>query len=155
MIKQRALLFLILIMSSFFSIAIKDSSDLAIDYDRINRIENLSKGLYNKLHPTNCTKPGDDLHVIFENNKMPLDESEFIRNARLLESEIPMQYNSEVHKLINYFGTSWQSKLKEMIVVSNYYFQIYEEIFDKYDMPLEMKYLSVIESALNNIPSAI
>ena len=34
-------------------------------------------------------------------------------------------------------------------MVSNYYFPIYEEIFDKYDMPLEMKYLSVIESALN------
>lgn len=60
-----------------------------------------------------------------------------------------MQYNPEVSKLINYFGTSWQSKLKEMIVVSNYYFPIYEEIFDKYNMPLEMKYLSVIESALN------
>ena len=149
MIKQKALLFLILIMSSFFSIAVKDSSDLVIDYDRINRIENLSKGLYNKLHPTHCTKPGDDLRVTFENNKMPLNETEFISNARLLESEIPMQYNGEVHKLINYFGTSWQSKLKEMIVVSNYYFPIYEEIFDKYDMPLEMKYLSVIESALN------
>ncbi len=137
-------------MSSFFSaFAVKDSSDLAIDFERINRIENLSKGLYNKLHPTQCTKAGDDFRVTFENNKMPLDEEQFIDNSRMLESEIPMQYNSEVHKLINYFGTSWQSKLKEMIVVSNYYFPIYEEIFDKYDLPLEMKYLSVIESALN------
>ncbi|MFM9945464.1 MAG: transglycosylase SLT domain-containing protein [Bacteroidia bacterium] len=137
-------------MSSFFSaFAIKDSSDLAIDYERITRIEILSKGLYNKIHPTHCTKPGDDCKVAFENNKMPLSESEFIHNSKLLESGIPMQYNPEVSKLINYFGTSWQSKLKEMIVVSNYYFPIYEEIFDKYDMPLEIKYLSVIESALN------
>lgn len=150
MIKQKALLFLTLIMGSFYSaFAIKDSSDLAVDFERINRIENLSKGLYDKIHPTHCTRPGDDFKTEFENNKMPLSESDFISNSRLLESEIPMQYNAEVHKLINYFGTSWQSKLKEMIVVSNYYFPIYEEIFDKYDMPLEMKYLSVIESALN------
>ena len=141
--KQLLLTLLILLTLNLF--AQKDS----IDFERINRIENLSKGLYNKLHPTQCTKPGDDFRVTFENNKMPLNEEQFIDNSRLLESEIPMQYNSEVHKLINYFGTSWQSKLKEMIVVSNYYFPIYEEIFDKYDLPLEMKYLSVIESALN------
>jgi membrane-bound lytic murein transglycosylase D len=153
MINKKALLFFLLAIGCFFSaFAIKDSSDLAVDFERINRIENLSKGLYDKVHPTHCIKPGDDLKIEFENNKMPLSESEFVNNARLLESEIPMQYNAEVHKLINYFGTTWQNKLKEMIVVSNYYFPIYEEIFDKYDMPLEMKYLSVIESALN--PSA-
>ncbi len=150
--KKEILIFTFLISSFFSAFAIKDSSDLAVDFERINRIEILSKGLYEKIHPTHCTKPSDDLKIEFENNKMPLSESEFLSNARLLESEIPMQYNSEVQKLINYFGTSWQNKLKEMIVVSNYYFPIYEEIFDKYDMPLEMKYLSVIESALN--PSA-
>lgn len=153
MLNKKAILIFTLTLGSFFSaFAIKDSSDLAIDFERITRIENLSKGLYEKIHPTHCSKQGDNVKTEFENNKMPLNGSDFIFNARLLESEIPMQYNTEVQKLINYFGTSWQNKLKEMIVVSNYYFPIYEEIFDKYDMPLEMKYLSVIESALN--PSA-
>jgi len=153
MINKKAFFLIALSMGCFFSaLAIKDSSDLAIDFERLNRIEYLSKGLYHKVHPTHCAKLGDEFKTEFINNKMPLSESEFINNSRLLESEIPMQYNSEVHKLINYFGTTWQNKLKEMIVVSNYYFPIYEEIFDKYDMPLEMKYLSVIESALN--PSA-
>ncbi len=148
--KQIAFFIFTLILGSMSNaFAIKDSSDLIIDSERILRIENLSKGLYQKIHPTHCSKPGDDIKIEFANNKMPLSEAEFIKNSRLLESGLPMQYNAEVHKLINYFGTSWQSKLKEMIVVSNYYFPIYEEIFDKYDMPLEMKYLSVIESALN------
>lgn len=148
--KQKAILIFILFLCSFHSaFAIKDSSDLAVDYERIARIENLSKGLYAKLHPTHCTKPGDDLNIAFENNKMPLNEIDFINNSKLLESGVPMQYNPEVQKLINYFGTTWQPKLKNMIVVSNYYFPIYEEIFDKYSMPLEIKYLSVIESALN------
>jgi membrane-bound lytic murein transglycosylase D len=147
---QKVLLFISLLLNGIISVyAIRDSSDLAIDIERINRIESLSQGLYNKVHPTHCSKPGDNTKAEFENNKMPLNLEDFINNSRLLESEIPMQYNPEVSKLINYFGTSWQSKLKEMIVVSNYYFPIYEEIFDKYNMPLELKYLSVIESALN------
>lgn len=130
-------------------LAVKDSSDLAVDYERIAKIESLSEQLYNKLHPTHCSKQGDDAKVNFENNKMPLSEEDFIEYSRHLESEIPMQYNAQVQRLINYFGTTWQGKLKDMIVVSNYYFPIYEEIFDRYNMPLEFKYLSVIESALN------
>jgi membrane-bound lytic murein transglycosylase D len=148
--KLKAILILILIMSGYLQVfAVKDSSDLIVDYERIARIENMSEQLYNKLHPTHCTKQGDDIQVYFENNKMPLTEADFIKHSRMLESEIPMQYNPQVSKLINYFGTSWQPKLKQMIVTSNYYFPIYEEIFDRYNMPLEIKYLSVIESALN------
>jgi len=150
MIKLKAFLFLAIACIGFTRVhAVKDSSDLSVDYERIAKIENLSEKLYNKLHPTHCTKPGDDIKVNFENNKMPLNEEDFIEYCKQMESEIPMQYNPQVHKLINYFGTSWQGKLKEMIVVSNYYFPIYEEIFDRYNMPLEIKYLSVIESALN------
>jgi len=148
--RQKAIALVIIIISFVNSVfAIKDSTDLAVDYDRINRIENLSKRLYDKLHPTTSNKAGDDFRMTFENNKMPLSSDEFVDKARVLESGVPMQYNAEVHKLINYFGTSWQSKLKEMLVVSNYYFPIYEEILDKYDMPLEIKYLSIIESALD------
>ena len=56
---------------------------------------------------------------------------------------------SEVKRFIDYFGTSWQSKLKEMITLSEHYFPVYESILDKNDLPLELKYVSVIESALN------
>tara|TARA_B110000196_G_C21147396_1_gene667420 strand:- start:2748 stop:3806 length:1059 start_codon:yes stop_codon:yes gene_type:complete len=36
-----------------------------------------------------------------------------------------------------------------MLSLSEYYFPIFEECLDKYDLPLELKYLSIIESALN------
>lgn len=148
--KTKHILFSILmVMGVSSAMAVKDSSDLAVDYERINKIEARSRELYEKLHPTHCTKPGDAFKITFENNKIPLSGTDFIYDTKHMESEIPMQYNDQVYKLINYFGTSWQTKLKDMIVVSNYYFPVYEEIFDKYNMPLEFKYLSVIESALN------
>lgn len=150
MIRYRKIIAIFLIVLSSNSIfAVKDSSDLVVDFERINRIEMLSRNLFEKLHPTTSVKQGDESNIVFENNRLPLSEEEFVLNAHLLESGVPMQYNDKVEHLINYFATSWQSKLKDMLVVSNYYFPIYEEIFDKYDIPLEIKYLSVIESALN------
>ncbi len=85
----------------------------------------------------------------FENDEIPLDSQIFFGHIEQLEFEIPLDFNSEVKRFIDYFGTSWQPKLKEMLTLSDYYFPIYESVLDKKDLPLELKYVSVIESALN------
>ncbi len=87
--------------------------------------------------------------VVFENNQMPISKEDYLDQVRFLEFEIPMVYNEKVHKMINYFGTAWQSKFKGVLTLSQYYFPLYEEILDKNNLPLELKYLSVIESGLN------
>jgi membrane-bound lytic murein transglycosylase D len=87
--------------------------------------------------------------VVFEDNRIQLDSQTFFRHMNQMEFEIPMDYNDQVHKYINYFATSWQPRLKEMITLKDYYFPTYESILDQYDLPIEIKYLSVIESALN------
>ena len=87
--------------------------------------------------------------VSFEENRIPVDKNLFNFHVSTLEFVIPMDYNSYVKNQIDFFGVRWQSKLKEVITKSNFYFPIYEEILDRNNMPLELKYLSVIESALN------
>lgn len=86
--------------------------------------------------------------VVFDNEQLPLSEEMYMRQVSNLEYAIPMDYNGEVRRLIDYFGTHWQPKLKKVITLSEYFFPIYESILDKYDLPLELRYLSVIESAL-------
>jgi len=89
-------------------------------------------------------------HIVeFEDNRIKIDSQTFFNHMNQLEYEIPMDYNDQVLKYINYFATSWQSKLKDMISLQEYYFPIYESILDQYQLPTEIKYLSVIESALN------
>lgn len=90
----------------------------------------------------------DEITDFFE-NEIPVDSATFFNHVNSLEFQIAMDYNSEVKRFINYFGTSWQSKLKQMITLSEHYFPMYESILDKNDLPLELKYVSVIESALN------
>lgn len=85
----------------------------------------------------------------FEENTIPVDSATFFNHVNSLEFQISLDYNSEVKRFINFFGTEWQSKLKQMITLSDYYFPIYESVFDKHNLPLELKYVSVIESALN------
>jgi peptidoglycan lytic transglycosylase D len=86
---------------------------------------------------------------IFDDNELPIDSTVFFNHVGSLEFQIPLDYNSEVKHYIDYFATSWQVKLKEMITLSQYYFPKYEAILDKNNLPLELKYISIIESALN------
>ncbi|MBO6517474.1 MAG: transglycosylase SLT domain-containing protein [Bacteroidia bacterium] len=85
----------------------------------------------------------------FKDDVIPVDSATFFNHVGSLEFEISMDYNSQVKRFIDYFGTSWQAKLKEMITLSEHYFPIYESVLDKNNLPLELKYVSVIESALN------
>lgn len=87
--------------------------------------------------------------IDFEFGEIPVDQDLFLYHTSKLEFEIPMEFNAYVKQQIDYFGVNWQSGLKRMATKSQVYFPIYEKILDQYEMPLELKYLSIIESALN------
>ncbi len=86
---------------------------------------------------------------VFPDNKVPVDSALFMQHSKALEFEIPLDFNSEVKRFIDFFGTEWQPKLSQMLTLSEFYFPTYEAMLDKYDLPLELKYISVIESGLN------
>jgi membrane-bound lytic murein transglycosylase D len=64
----------------------------------------------------------------------------------------PMVFNDDIRSYINMYVR--KSKLVALMLgLAKYYFPMFEETLDKYDCPLELKYLAVIESALN--PTAV
>ncbi|MCX7863099.1 MAG: transglycosylase SLT domain-containing protein [Bacteroidales bacterium] len=65
------------------------------------------------------------------------------------QTPIQLEYNEAVRKYIQYFLTEKKEWLKNCIRLSNYYFPIFEMYLDKYELPLELKYLAVIESGLD------
>lgn len=65
------------------------------------------------------------------------------------QTPIKLEYNDAVRKYIDYFLNEKREWLKNCIRLSNYYFPIFETYLDKYNLPLELKYLAVIESGLN------
>ncbi len=69
----------------------------------------------------------------------------------LLNQKTPFNvvYNASLESLIKSFLTRKRDLMQRMLTVSQFYFPMFEEEFDRHDIPLEMKYLSIVESALN------
>ncbi|MDR1792638.1 MAG: transglycosylase SLT domain-containing protein [Bacteroidales bacterium] len=64
----------------------------------------------------------------------------------------PMVFNNEIRSYIQMYIKRTRL-LSVLLGLSKYYFPMFEQTLDKYGCPLELKYLAVIESALN--PSAV
>lgn len=64
-------------------------------------------------------------------------------------SPIDFDYNENVKRYIDIFTIERREQLSKMIGLADYYFPLFEEVLSKYNLPLELKYLAVVESALN------
>jgi len=58
-------------------------------------------------------------------------------------------YNPSLENVIKSFLTRKRALMRRMLTVSQFYFPLFEQQLDNHDIPLEMKYLSIVESALN------
>jgi membrane-bound lytic murein transglycosylase D len=64
-----------------------------------------------------------------------------------------MAYNDVVQKFIDRYSGRLRHSISYMLGASNFYIPIFEEALETYQLPLELKYLPIIESALN--PKAV
>ncbi|NVN94400.1 MAG: LysM peptidoglycan-binding domain-containing protein [Bacteroidetes bacterium] len=76
-------------------------------------------------------------------------DSVYIKRLKSLPSVIDMTYNDKVRAFIELYVNKKRKNVKVMLGLSQYYFPIFEEILDKQGIPQELKYLTIIESALN------
>lgn len=80
-------------------------------------------------------------------------EDDYIRKLSHLPTIIEMPYNQEVRQCIDRYSGRLSQTVSLMLGISNFYTPIFEEALETYRLPLELKYLPVIESALN--PNAV
>ncbi len=68
-----------------------------------------------------------------------------------LNSKTPfnVEYNASLEKIIKHYLKNRKTSLENIMGRAKYYFPIFEEHLDKYNIPLEIKYLAIVESALN------
>ena len=66
-----------------------------------------------------------------------------------LPTIIEMPYNSIVQAFIDRYTGDLRRSVAYMLGAQNFYMPVFEEALDAYGLPLELKYLPVIESALN------
>jgi membrane-bound lytic murein transglycosylase D len=78
---------------------------------------------------------------------------EYIERLRRMPTMMEMAYNDVVRQFIDRYSGRLRRSVSLMLGASNFYMPIFEEALEAYDMPLELKYLPIIESALN--PKAV
>ena len=59
-----------------------------------------------------------------------------------------IEYNQSLERLIKSYLKSRKKSFSTLMSRAQYYFPMFEEHLDKYDIPLEIKYLAIVESAL-------
>lgn len=84
-------------------------------------------------------------------HSMQIPDSVLIARIEALHTAVPLAYNKVVRDFIEMYTYRKRGQVEFMLGLSAFYFPIFEEIFDKYNMPLELKYLAIIESALNPV----
>jgi membrane-bound lytic murein transglycosylase D len=99
----------------------------------------------------------DDIQNINIDEKVDYELSTELLKARLQEmddkSPFHIEYNQGLENIIKSFLKNRKRSFERLMAVSEYYFPLFEEAFDKQNVPLEIKYLAVVESALN--PKAV
>ena len=78
-----------------------------------------------------------------------VSDSIYMDRLQRIPAIIEMPYNDIIRKFIDMYSTRLRQKVSFMLSANNLYMPIFEEALDLYDLPLELKYLPVIESALN------
>jgi len=71
-----------------------------------------------------------------------------------LGSSIDVKYNAEVKRRIKQYTVSQRSMCEVLLGRSSIYFPVFEDIFRKKGLPLDLKYLSVVESGLRPIATS-
>ena len=80
-------------------------------------------------------------------------KEDYIGRLMRLPNVMEMVYNEVVQKFIDRYSGRLRHSISYMLGASNFYIPIFEEALEAYQLPLELKYLPIIESALN--PNAI
>ncbi len=94
----------------------------------------------NYITPINCEK-GDKNPIV--------SDSVYIDRLQRIPAVIEMPYNDIIRKFIDLYAIKLRKRVSFMLSANNFYMPILEEALEANGLPLELKYLPVIESALN------
>ncbi len=80
----------------------------------------------------------------YDNN----DSLIFNRLSKIVTA-VPLAYNDRVKRFIELYSVQRKRSSSVILGLAQYYYPWMKEIFDKYDIPEELVYITIIESALN------
>ena len=113
--------------------------------------EMISSGVYAQMMRRNMLEVPQHTDEISVTDYRELPKEVLKRRLEKLNQSSPFNigYNQKIDKLVRYYLKQNKEWVENLLTLSRYYFPLFEEELAKHDMPLDLKYLAVIESGLN------
>ena len=124
----------------------KPESDGSIE----NQLDSLLISYYNGKIGLLSNQPKPDSSLV---EVASLSDSILELRLEAINSFIPLDFNSRTRRFIEVYTVDKRKIVPLILGLSDYYFPIFEASIDRYQLPVELKYLPVIESALK--PNAV
>lgn len=142
-------------LSLFAQKSIKVNSSITGEEEEIDIPENMIlsvDSLLSDWHAKNYLSiPSEDCNSSDINPSFP--DSIYIDRLSRIPTIMEMPYNDIVRKFIDMYSGRLRKSVSYMLGAANFYMPIFEQALDLYNLPYELKYLPIIESALN--PKAV
>lgn len=149
---NRYLLVLLCLTTSFASaVAQEEETDsIAMDVGLIpESLDADIDSLLRTWHVQYFAKKDDYCHDDEANVYFP--DSIYRQRLERLPRVIALPYNKIVRDCIDLYADRKRDLVRYMLGMADFYFPIVEQVLDEYDLPIELKYLAVVESALNPV----
>ncbi|MDR2085699.1 MAG: transglycosylase SLT domain-containing protein [Dysgonamonadaceae bacterium] len=123
-----------------------DDSELFIPESWESNLDSLMNSWYVKHYTHKRENPGYE-------NVLPGNDSIYVSRLSKLNNLVELPYNRIVRNCINLYVERRRSSIEYVLGLESFYFPMIEQALDQYGLPDELKYLAIVESALN--PTAL
>ena len=130
---------------------VPDSINLAGDLFYQEYLKKLDSLYFDWINNRLPLRQYQDTAVAFrkDTNIVDLPDSVFVQRLAQIPSAIELTYNKQVRSYLDLYTKTRKKQVSIMLGLADYYFPMIETKLDAYDLPLELKYLPIIESALD------
>ena len=128
----------------------EETTTAVVSYDPIAAMLDslVSQNFQNRYNFVNSIDPDAELH---EGPAPAFSDEEYRTRISKIKSPIPLAYNRSVREYIDLYATRKRGLTSRALGLSQLYFPLFEEVLDQHHLPLEFKYLAIVESALNPV----
>lgn len=122
-----------------------------INEDSLLRVQTMSNfdSLLNGWYVKTSLDTSVQKNIFTNEHDINVSDSIIIERLKLIPTPIQLTYNEKVRQWIYLYLKKGKYMIPTYMGLSEYYFPMFEKELDAHNMPLELKYLPIIESALN------
>lgn len=146
--RKLALFFLLTFFNLYGQEPKKIVDTTAIILKGFKQVDLLDSLIDKRIFQASYIKTNDSIE---KNYLSKVHKDTLIKRLELLNSKTPfnIEYNPVLENIINNYLATRKVSFERLAQRSQYYFPLFEEVLDAHNVPLEIKYLSIVESALN------